>query len=97
MIEPSKVQLWFAGKLMHVDKRLGEIVGANEKTKIIVKLAKLNEGAPGREPVITEDAKRQMMLHAYRRQEELKVSVSNIFLPFSPNPIFGHISLIQAF
>uniref|UniRef100_A0A182W003 Uncharacterized protein n=1 Tax=Anopheles minimus TaxID=112268 RepID=A0A182W003_9DIPT len=74
VIEPSKVQLWFAGKMMQTDKRLGEIVGANEKTKIIVKLAKLNEGAPGREPVITEDAKKQMMMHAYRRQEELKPS-----------------------
>uniref|UniRef100_A0A182N774 Uncharacterized protein n=1 Tax=Anopheles dirus TaxID=7168 RepID=A0A182N774_9DIPT len=72
VIEPAKVQLWFAGKMMLMDKRLGEIVGPNEKTKIIVKLAKLNEGAPGREPVITEDAKKQMMLHAYRRQEELK-------------------------
>ncbi|XP_053670721.1 cilia- and flagella-associated protein 298-like isoform X2 [Anopheles nili] len=72
VIEPSKVQLWFAGKLMLPDKRLGEIVGQNEKTKIIVKLAKLNEGAPGREPVISEDAKKQMMMQAYRRQEELK-------------------------
>ena len=81
---------------MHVDKRLGEIVGANEKTKIIVKLAKLNEGAPGREPVITEDAKRQMMLHAYRRQEELKVSASNRFILFSLDLFFGHVSVIQA-
>uniref|UniRef100_A0A2M4CND5 Uncharacterized protein n=1 Tax=Anopheles darlingi TaxID=43151 RepID=A0A2M4CND5_ANODA len=72
VIEPAKVQLWFAGKLMLNDKLLGEIVGQNEKTKIIVKLAKLNEGAPGREPVVSEDARRQMMAHAYRRQEELK-------------------------
>ncbi|XP_058116325.1 cilia- and flagella-associated protein 298 [Anopheles ziemanni] len=72
VIEPSKAQLWFAGKLMLNDKLLGEIVGQNEKTKLIVKLAKLNEGAPGREPVITEDARKQMMMHAYRRQEELK-------------------------
>ncbi|XP_052868745.1 cilia- and flagella-associated protein 298 [Anopheles cruzii] len=72
VIEPAKVQLWFAGKLMLNDKLLGEIVGPNEKTKIIVKLTKLNESAPGREPVITEDARKQMMMHAYRRQEELK-------------------------
>ncbi|KFB43540.1 AGAP002817-PA-like protein [Anopheles sinensis] len=72
VIEPSKAQLWFAGKLMLNDKLLGEIVGQNEKTKLIVKLAKLNEGAPGREPVITEEARKQMMMHAYRRQEELK-------------------------
>ncbi|XP_058060970.1 cilia- and flagella-associated protein 298 [Anopheles bellator] len=72
VIESAKVQLWFAGKLMLNDKLLGEVVGPNEKTKIIVKLTKLNEGAPGREPVITEDARKQMMMHAYRRQEELK-------------------------
>uniref|UniRef100_A0AAG5CUF9 Uncharacterized protein n=1 Tax=Anopheles atroparvus TaxID=41427 RepID=A0AAG5CUF9_ANOAO len=72
VIEPSKAQLWFAGKLMLNERLLGEIVGQNEKTKIIVKLTKLNEGAPGREPVITEEARKQMMLHAYRRQEELK-------------------------
>uniref|UniRef100_A0A182J098 Uncharacterized protein n=1 Tax=Anopheles atroparvus TaxID=41427 RepID=A0A182J098_ANOAO len=73
VIEPSKAQLWFAGKLMLNERLLGEIVGQNEKTKIIVKLTKLNEGAPGREPVITEEARKQMMLHAYRRQEELKL------------------------
>ncbi|XP_058821590.1 cilia- and flagella-associated protein 298 isoform X2 [Topomyia yanbarensis] len=71
-IEPAKAQLWFAGKLMLADHRLGDIVGSNEKTKIIIKLAKINEGAPGREPVVSEEAKRQLMLQAYRRQEELK-------------------------
>ncbi|KAG6443475.1 cilia- and flagella-associated protein 298-A isoform X2 [Manduca sexta] len=29
-------------------------------------------GAPGREPVMTEDERKQLMLHAYRKQEEWK-------------------------
>ncbi|XP_029718870.2 cilia- and flagella-associated protein 298 isoform X2 [Aedes albopictus] len=72
VIEPSKLQLWFAGKLMLPDRKLGEIIGSNEKTKIIIKLSKINEGAPGREPVMSDEAKKQLMLQAYRRQEELK-------------------------
>ncbi|EDS42123.1 conserved hypothetical protein [Culex quinquefasciatus] len=72
VIEPCKAQLWFAGKLLPNDAKLRDVVGGNEKTKIIVKLAKVNEGAPGREPVVSEEARKQMMMHAYRRQEELK-------------------------
>lgn len=78
VIEPSKMQLWFAGKLMLSDRKLGEIVGNNEKTKIIIKLSKINEGAPSREPVMSEEAKKQLTLHAYRRQEELKVGHSRL-------------------
>uniref|UniRef100_A0A1Q3FZS8 Putative secreted protein n=1 Tax=Culex tarsalis TaxID=7177 RepID=A0A1Q3FZS8_CULTA len=72
VIEPCKAQLWFAGKLLLSDAKLRDVVGGNEKTKIIIKLAKINEGAPGREPVVSEEARKQMMMHAYRRQEELK-------------------------
>lgn len=76
VIEPCKAQLWFAGKLLPSDAKLRDVVGGNEKTKIIIKLAKINEGAPGREPVVSEEARKQMMMHAYRRQEELKVSLT---------------------
>ncbi|XP_055549467.1 cilia- and flagella-associated protein 298-like isoform X2 [Wyeomyia smithii] len=72
VIEPAKAQLWFAGKLMLPDRKLGDIVGSNEKTKVIIKLAKIEEGAPGREPVISEAARKQLMLQAYRHQEELR-------------------------
>ena len=33
------------------------------------------QGAPGREPVFSEEEKKQMMFHAYHRQEELKVKI----------------------
>jgi hypothetical protein len=58
---------------MYRDKKLADYVGRNEKTKVILKLQKQGQGAPGREPVISEEERKQMMLHAYRRQEELKV------------------------
>jgi len=61
---------------MQSDKKLLDYVGKNEKTKIVVKLQKRGTGPPGREPVVSEDQKKQMMLQAYRRQEELKVSCS---------------------
>lgn len=72
VIEPVKAQIWFAGKQMIPGKQLADFIGNNEKCKVIVKLQKSGEGAPGREPVIGEAERKQMMLHAYRRQEELK-------------------------
>jgi cilia- and flagella-associated protein 298 len=72
VIEPAKAQLWFAGKQMLPDRKLADFIGKNEKCKVIVKLQKSGEGAPSREPVINEAERKQMMMHAYRRQEELK-------------------------
>lgn len=72
VIEPAKCQLWFAGNLLLPDKILQEFLGNNEKSKVIVKINKRGEGAPGREPVVTEDLQKQLMAQAYRRQEELK-------------------------
>lgn len=72
VIEPAKGQLWFAGKQMLTDRKLADFIGKNEKSKVIVKLQKSGEGAPGREPVFTEAERKQMMMQAYRRQEELK-------------------------
>lgn len=72
IVEPAKGQLWFAGHHMLPEKRFGDYVGGNEKCKVVVKLVKSGEGAPGREPVMSEEARRQIMMHEYRRQEELK-------------------------
>lgn len=74
VIELSMAQLWFCGKEMQRGKKLSDYVGKNEKSKVVLKLQKQGHGAPGREPVITEEQRKQMMLHAYRRQEELKVN-----------------------
>ena len=64
---------------MQSGKKLFDYVGKNEKTKIVVKLQKRGSGPPGREPVVSEEQKKQMMLQAYRRQEELKVSHRIVF------------------
>lgn len=80
IIEPSKAQLWFAGHNMVPEKTLGDYLGRNEKCKVIVKLAKSEEGQPSREPSISEEERKQLMLQAYKKQEELKVSKLNLEL-----------------
>lgn len=40
--------------------------------KVIVKLTKRGQGPPAREPIMSEEQRKEFMLHAYRRQEELK-------------------------
>jgi len=41
---------------------------------VVVKLNQLGEGPPGREAVISDPMRKEMMAAAFRRQEELKVS-----------------------
>ncbi|XP_069697790.1 cilia- and flagella-associated protein 298 isoform X2 [Periplaneta americana] len=72
VIEITQAQLWFSGREMLRGKKLSDYIGNNEKTKLIVKLQKQGQGAPAREPVVSEEERKQMMLHAHRRQEELK-------------------------
>lgn len=74
VIEPSKAQLWFAGHHMLPGKTLADYLGKNEKCKVILKLAKCEEGQPSREPVVSEEERKQLMLYQYRKQEEYKVS-----------------------
>lgn len=72
VIEPAKCQLWFAGRHLVPEQLLSDFLGTNEKSKVIVKITKREEGAPGREPAISEETRKQLMLMAYRRQEEMK-------------------------
>ncbi|XP_031569333.1 cilia- and flagella-associated protein 298-like [Actinia tenebrosa] len=72
VFEEQTAQLWWAGKDLQRDKKLQDYIGKNEKTKIIAKLQKKGQGAPAREQVISEEERKQMMLHAYSKQEELK-------------------------
>lgn len=80
VIDVQLAQLWFSGKEMIIGKKLKDYLGMNEKTKIIVKLQKRGAGKPAREPLMSEEERKQLMLHAYRRQEQLKVSESSILL-----------------
>nr|CAH7739812.1 unnamed protein product [Callosobruchus chinensis] len=73
VIDPTTAQIWFCGKEMYRDKKtVGDYVGKVENCKVIMKISKRGEGPPGREPLMTEDERKQLMLHAYRKQEELK-------------------------
>lgn len=78
IVEPAKAQLWFAGHHMLPEKALSHYLGRNEKCKVIVKLAKSEEGQPSREPSVSEEERKQLMMHAYKRQEELKVSQEEV-------------------
>lgn len=66
-------QLWWAGKELVGGKKLMDYIGKNEKTKIIAKLHRRGQGAPAREPVVSESDKKHLMAYAYKKQEELKV------------------------
>ncbi|KAM7398097.1 hypothetical protein PAMA_006124 [Pampus argenteus] len=72
VITEDECQLWWAGKDMQRGKKLQEYIGKNEKTKLVVKIQKKGQGAPAREPPVTDEQQKQMMMHYYRRQEELK-------------------------
>lgn len=37
-----------------------------------MKVSKRGNGAPAREPIMNEEQRKQWMMHAYRKQEELK-------------------------
>ncbi|KAJ8266670.1 hypothetical protein GJAV_G00133270 [Gymnothorax javanicus] len=72
VIPPAEAQLWWAAKELQRGKKLQDYVGRNEKTTIIVKIQKRGQGAPAREPLVSAEDQKQMMLHYYQRQEELK-------------------------
>lgn len=74
VVDVQLAQLWFSGKEMLPEKKLKDYLGMNEKTKVIVKLQKRGAGRPAREPLMSEDERKQLMLRAYKRQEQLKVS-----------------------
>lgn len=65
--------LWFCGKELLRTKKLSDYFGRNDKTRGVVKLQKIGQSAPGREPVMNEAQQKEWMLHAYRKQEEMKV------------------------
>lgn len=72
VIDEAQAQLWWAGKELRRNKKLLDYVGRNEKTRIIVKIQQRGQGAPAREPIISNEEQKQLMLYYHRRQEELK-------------------------
>eukprot|EP01137_Pigoraptor_chileana_P026501 Opistho-2@7872 len=72
VIDVSVAQLWWAGKELLKEKKLGDFIGRNEKTKIIVKIQKRGGGAPVREPAVDEETQKRLMALYYKKQEEFK-------------------------
>lgn len=72
VLEPGRSELWFAGKQMLPERVLGDYVGRNDRTRVICKLQRVGEGAPAREPVLSEEQRKRLMMLEFRRQEELK-------------------------
>jgi hypothetical protein len=96
VIEPKAAELWFCGKQIHPGKALKDFIGNNEKTKVIVKIQKKGQGAPAREPAISEAEKKELMMYAYRKQEEAKVR-ENRFLFSSQLVALGFICCLNFF
>lgn len=65
-------ELWWAGKQFFRDQLVRDIVGKNEKTKVIAKLQRKGGGMPCREPGVSEDERKAMMAFYFKKQEELK-------------------------
>ncbi|OQR98902.1 hypothetical protein ACHHYP_07617 [Achlya hypogyna] len=72
LMDPATAELWWAGKQFFRDDTVGDRVGKNEKTKVIARLTKKSAGAPQREPAVSEDERKAMMAHYFKKQEELK-------------------------
>lgn len=72
VIDIDQAAMWWAGKELLPQKKLGDFVGKNEKTKIVAKLTKRGQGAPAREPVVNPEDQKQMMAYYYKKQEEFK-------------------------
>ncbi|XP_048765916.2 cilia- and flagella-associated protein 298-like [Ostrea edulis] len=70
VLDEGNASIWFSGKEMIRGKQLKDFIGKNEKTKIVAKIQKRGLGAPGREPVVTEDEQKKMMAFYYKKQEE---------------------------
>ncbi|CAG0923323.1 unnamed protein product [Notodromas monacha] len=82
ILEPDTAELWFAGKQLQRGqaKKLSDYVGKIERSKAVVKLQRPGFGPPGMESGMSDDEKKQLMLHAYRRQEEMKRGPNSVFL-----------------
>jgi hypothetical protein len=72
LLNPDDAQLWVASKEFPRGDKVGDRLGWNEKTKVVAKLQKPGSGPPAREPSVSEEERKAMMAHYFKRQEEMK-------------------------
>mmetsp|Transcript_3356 Transcript_3356/g.4968 ORF Transcript_3356/g.4968 Transcript_3356/m.4968 type:complete len:156 (-) Transcript_3356:856-1323(-) len=72
-LDPKTCTLWAAGKEFSRGSLVSDRLGSkNEKTKVICKLSRSSGEPPSREPIVTEEERKAMIAHYFKRQEELK-------------------------
>eukprot|EP00758_Cryptobia_borreli_P009615 Tbor_TRINITY_DN5495_c1_g1::TRINITY_DN5495_c1_g1_i1::g.24260::m.24260 len=79
----GNVVMWWSSKPLARESTLQQYIGKNEKTKIIVKLAKEGSAGPPREPAIDAVTQREMMAYWYKKQEEAKKLVEDDDISFT--------------
>lgn len=74
LLDENTAELWVASRIFDRtgSQTVGDRLGMNEKTKVVAKLQKPGNGPPGREAAISEDEKKAMMAHYFKKQEEMK-------------------------
>jgi hypothetical protein len=56
---------------------VGDRLGWNEKTKVVAKLQRSGAGPPAREPAVSEEERKAMMAHYFKRQVN-RLGVENL-------------------
>lgn len=69
-LEAERCALWWAKKELLRGRPLAAFIGANEKTKIVAKVAARGQGAPVSEPPVDRETHLAMLSFYHRRQEE---------------------------
>eukprot|EP00595_Chromulina_sp_UTEXLB2642_P003666 CAMPEP_0196761960 /NCGR_PEP_ID=MMETSP1095-20130614/1280_1 /TAXON_ID=96789 ORGANISM="Chromulina nebulosa, Strain UTEXLB2642" /NCGR_SAMPLE_ID=MMETSP1095 /ASSEMBLY_ACC=CAM_ASM_000446 /LENGTH=227 /DNA_ID=CAMNT_0042112105 /DNA_START=180 /DNA_END=863 /DNA_ORIENTATION=+ len=77
VLDENTSELWIASRCLDRNQVISDRFGKNEKTKVIGKLQRPGAGAPGREPVVSEEEKKAMMAFYFKKQEELKQLAEN--------------------
>ena len=73
LVDASDASLWACNKEFLRGQLVSDRLGScNEKTKVIAKLAKKGDGAPTREPIVSDAERNAMSAFHFKRQEELK-------------------------
>ena len=72
LLEAPEATIWVASKDFPRGQKVGDRLGWNEKTKVVAKLQREGSGPPAREPAVSEEERKAMMAHYFKRQEELK-------------------------
>ena len=72
VLEADKASLWVFSKEMQPEKLLSDYVGKNDKSKVVAKLQKKGAGAPGREPVVSEDEQKAMIAFYHKKEQEMQ-------------------------